>query len=87
MNGDDLPVVLRVGEVARLLGGGRGLVYESIRQGQLPAIRIGRRILIPRDRLLAHLDGTASSDLDRTQRLRIEATATALPSLEQGLTE
>lgn len=34
-------------EVRKKLGLSRGLVYEAIRRGEIPSVRIGRRILIP----------------------------------------
>jgi len=34
----------------------RGLIYEAINTGQIPSIRIGRRILIPRSGLERLLD-------------------------------
>lgn len=40
-----------VTEAARLLGISRNSAYEAARAGDLPSIRLGRRILIPRDRL------------------------------------
>ncbi len=39
---------LTVDETARLLGVGRNLLYETIRQGELPVLRLGRRILVSR---------------------------------------
>jgi len=41
------PVVLTVEETRKLLRLSRGATYEAVRRGQLPNIRIGRRILIP----------------------------------------
>jgi excisionase family DNA binding protein len=35
-------------EVCKLLGLSRGSVYEAIRTGQIPSVKIGRRILVPR---------------------------------------
>lgn len=54
-------------EACKLLGLSRGLMYEAIRTGQIPSIRIGRRILIPRaalERLLENpkSDNTAIGD-------------------------
>jgi excisionase family DNA binding protein len=46
-----------VDETRRKLGLSRGLIYQAIHQGQIPSIRIGRRILIPRaalEKLLAN---------------------------------
>ena len=47
---------MTVEEAARELGIGRNAAYDAARTGQLPSIRIGKRILIPRaalDRMLA----------------------------------
>ena len=40
--------VLTVEEAAQRLGIGRGSAYEAARRGEIPVIRIGRRILVPR---------------------------------------
>jgi excisionase family DNA binding protein len=45
------PRVYDVKAVARALGLSRNTVYELIRQGQIPSVRLGRRILIPREAL------------------------------------
>lgn len=42
-NLNDLPLTLRVEEVAEILRIGRGSAYELIRCGRLHAIRMGRR--------------------------------------------
>jgi len=38
-----------VTEVARILGIGRNTAYESCRNGEISTIRIGGRILVPRN--------------------------------------
>ena len=48
---------LSVAETADLLGISRWLVQQAAHDGSLPSVRVGRRILIPRSRLLAWLDG------------------------------
>ncbi len=53
------PLVLSVKEARRQLGLSRGLMYEALRSGQIPSIRIGRRILIPRAALKRMLDRAA----------------------------
>lgn len=61
--GADLPGVMTVAEAAAYLRISRGSAYEAARRGQLPTIRIGRRLLVPRaalDRLLAETTGSAS---------------------------
>ncbi|WP_334109819.1 excisionase family DNA-binding protein [Thermodesulfitimonas autotrophica] len=40
-------LVYNVDEFRRLTGLGRGTVYEAIRRGEIPAVRVGRRVLIP----------------------------------------
>ena len=55
---DNSPTVLTVCEVAKILRLGKISVYQAIEKGEIPCIRIGRRILIPRhalERLLENL--------------------------------
>ena len=42
---------LTVDEAAALLGIGRTTAYVAVRDGSLPTIRIGRRLLVPRAQL------------------------------------
>ncbi|MDP9363881.1 MAG: helix-turn-helix domain-containing protein [Chloroflexota bacterium] len=45
-----------VEEAGRILGVGRGTAYEAARRGELPVLRLGRRLVVPvaaLDRLLA----------------------------------
>jgi len=49
-------LTLTVEEAAATLGISRASAYEGVRRGEIPAIRIGRRVLVPRvalDRLLS----------------------------------
>lgn len=48
---------LTVQETAELLGISRWLVQQAVHRGDLPHVRVGRRILVPRSRLLAFLAG------------------------------
>ena len=47
----DLPDVLTVSEAAKFLRLGRNSVYEAIRRNELPSVRVGRRLLIPKESL------------------------------------
>ena len=47
---------MSVEEVARLLGIGRGSAYAAARAGQIPVLRVGRRLLVPRAALEALLE-------------------------------
>jgi excisionase family DNA binding protein len=49
-------LTLTVDEARRLLGLSRELAYAAVRSGEIPSIRIGRRLLVPRKALLAMLD-------------------------------
>ena len=42
---------LTVEETAQVLGIGRSLAYRMVQGGELPTLRLGRRILIPREAL------------------------------------
>jgi len=44
-------LTVSVGTAARLLGISRNLAYELVRQNRLPALRLGRRLLIPKKML------------------------------------
>jgi excisionase family DNA binding protein len=48
---------LSVPEAARLLGIGRNSAYDAVARGEIPSIRIGKRILVPRKRLESMLAG------------------------------
>ena len=50
------PQTLTIAQAARALGIGRNSAYEAARRGELPVIRVGRRMVVPRvalERLLS----------------------------------
>jgi excisionase family DNA binding protein len=51
------PLVYKAEQVSELLGLGLNQVYEGIKRGEIPSCRVGRRILVPRKRLLDMLNG------------------------------
>jgi excisionase family DNA binding protein len=53
-------LTVTVEEAAELLGLGRNAAYEGVRRGQIPAIKIGKRILVPRAQLERLLSGQAA---------------------------
>ncbi len=53
----DPTLVLTVSETAEALKLGRTKTYEAIREGRIPHILIGRRILVPKAALMRMLDG------------------------------
>ena len=52
----DLPLTLTVPEVAEVLGISRAAAYELVRSKDFPHMKIGTRILVPRDKFLAWID-------------------------------
>lgn len=60
----DESLVLNVEQAGKLLGLSRGSAYSAVRNGSLPAIRIGNRWLVPKlaiERLLAKADKTVGA--------------------------
>lgn len=60
---DDGRLVLTVTEAAQALGISRALAYELIARGELPALRLGRRLVVPRRALEALVDGAAAVEV------------------------
>jgi excisionase family DNA binding protein len=60
---DDGRLTYTLSEAASRLGISRALAYEAAQRGELPACRIGRRVLVPRAALLRLLgqDGPTGS--------------------------
>jgi excisionase family DNA binding protein len=59
---------LTVEEAAALLGIGRTSAYQAVASGQLPVVRIGRRLLVPRAALERLLDGAQTAGRRQTAR-------------------
>ena len=57
MQNDVESAVLSVNECAKLLKISRGSAYQAVLTGDLPHVKIGRRILIPRIALERMLEG------------------------------
>ena len=45
---EDGRLTLTIEEAAKLLGIGRQLAYDRVKTGEIPVIKIGRRLLVPR---------------------------------------
>lgn len=58
MQNNNDPLVLTPLEAARLLRCAKGTIYEQIRIGTVPSIRMGRKILVPRAALMRMLEET-----------------------------
>ena len=49
---DELPLMLSVPEVAIVLGISRAAAYELARSKDFPSLRIGTRIVVPKDKFI-----------------------------------
>ena len=58
---DELPDVLTVSEVASVLRLGRNATYEAIQRGEIPAVKFGRRLLVPKAALIRCLEPSPQS--------------------------
>ena len=50
-NYDELPLLLNTTQLADLLGVSHSSVYELIQEAGFPSLRIGKRIVIPKEEL------------------------------------
>ena len=50
---DELPLMLSVPDVADVLGIGRANAYELVRSEGFPALKIGNRIIVPKDEFIS----------------------------------
>jgi excisionase family DNA binding protein len=53
---DDLPDIMTPAEVQQLLRCGRNWVYDRINDGTIPAVKVGRKIFVPKAALIRSLD-------------------------------
>ena len=58
-NYDELPLTLNVIQVAAVLGISRSGAYELVHSKGFPALKIGTRIVIPKDKLKEWVDKNA----------------------------
>lgn len=53
---EELPLILTVAEVAKILRIGKNTTYKLIRCGKLRSLRIGRQLRVPRQAVLDFLE-------------------------------
>ena len=61
---DELPLMLSVTDMAEVLGISRAGAYELVRTESFPSVKIGTRILIPKDELIAWIKRQSSPDAE-----------------------
>ena len=62
------PLTMTVEEAAAALGIGRTSAYQAIARGELPCLRIGRRVVVPRPAIERLLQGTTNEAATRDGR-------------------
>ena len=60
---DELPVMLTIPQVASVLSISRAGAYELAHSKNFPAMLVGSRIVVPKDRLLAWVDRKVSEQI------------------------
>ena len=58
----DLPLTLTAPEVGEVLGISRAAAYELVRSKGFPRMKIGTRILVPRDKFIQWIDEQTEVD-------------------------
>ena len=53
---DDLPLMLSVADVAKVLGISRAGAYELAHSREFPSMKIGSRIIVPKDKFLLWIE-------------------------------
>ena len=53
---DDLPLMLSVQDVAKVLGISKSSAYVLAKEKDFPTLKIGARVVIPRDKFLEWID-------------------------------
>ena len=59
---DELPLMLSVPEVAAVLGISRAGAYELVRAEGFPALKIGSRLVVPKEKFLGWIDAQMARD-------------------------
>lgn len=57
---DELPLFLNYQMIADILGISRAVAYQLMREDSFPTLRIGKRMVVPKDRFIAWLEATTS---------------------------
>jgi excisionase family DNA binding protein len=57
----DLRLVYSIDEVAVLLGVSRNHAFKQVRDGAIPSVKLGRRLLVPKQALAALLARSAAA--------------------------
>ena len=62
---DELPLMFSVPEVAAVLGISRAGAYELVKGKDFPALKIGSRIVVPKEKFIEWIDEKTSETANR----------------------
>ena len=63
MNNTAIPAILNANELAQFLGISRAGAYQLLHMERFPTLKIGKRLLVPRDKLMAWIDRQSGGDV------------------------
>ena len=63
MNNTAIPAILNANELAQFLGISRAGAYQLLHMESFPTLKIGKRLLVPRDKLMAWIDRHSGGDV------------------------
>ncbi len=63
MNNNSNPAILNANELAQFLGISRAGAYQLLHMESFPTLKIGKRLLVPRDKLMAWIDRHSGGDV------------------------
>ena len=62
-------LTLTVDETAKILGVGRNSAYEAIARGEIPVVKVGKRLLVPKAALEKLLNGRLLKNKDEVNQV------------------
>ena len=60
---EELPVTLKAEQVAAVLGISRANAYNLMRSQDFPTLHIGKRMLVPKDRLIQWIEANVHTEV------------------------
>ena len=66
-----LPPIISVEDTCRLLGLSRSAGYRAVAAGQIPTVKLGRRLYVPTPRLLALLGAGVGDSMSQATASRV----------------
>lgn len=73
--GESEPLLLTVREAAKVLRIGKGTAYTLAGEGLIPVLRVGRRILVPREALLRWIESHGEAFLKSVSGPSVSSTS------------